>query len=231
MIEVVSAPQVVVANRRREIVGEATGQPPAKAETRFRRGCQLETHSRNHPLTFWFFTPRGRSQTMAAMPDAHSTQESWLGPTLARASLWMLLGGWFGAYLLFGAIIVPIAFAVLPTTAIAGSFIAPVLTKLHLFGALAGLPLALLSKSLGRGRLLVAIPIVLSLTCLYSHFGLSVELAEIRDLSFGPEGNPDVAARFDLLHRISLGLFVSIGAAITGLIVLNARADAETIHQ
>lgn len=143
----------------------------------------------------------------------------------------MLLGGWFGAYLLFGAVVAPTAFAVLPTTEIAGRFIAPVLTKLHFYGALAGLPLALLSKTLGRGRLLVAIPIALSLICLYSHFGLSVELAEIRDLSFGPGGNPDAAARFDLLHKISLGLFVAMGAAISLLIVLNAKADAESIRR
>jgi hypothetical protein len=143
----------------------------------------------------------------------------------------MLLGGWFGAYLAFGAIIAPTAFAVLPTTEIAGSLIAPVLTKLHLYGALAGLPLALVSRSLGRGRLLVAIPIILSLICLYSHFGLSLEMAAIRDLSFGPGGNPDSAARFDLLHRTSRGLFVGMGAAITLLIVLNAKADAKPMNQ
>jgi hypothetical protein len=143
----------------------------------------------------------------------------------------MLLGGWFGANLLFGAVIAPTAFAILPTTEIAGSLIGSVLTKLHLYGALAGLPLALLSRSLGRGRLLVAIPVILSLVCLYSHFGLSVEMAEIRDSSFGPGGNPDIAARFALLHRISRGLFVGMGAAITLLIVLNAKADAESIRR
>ena len=181
-------------------------------------------------MAFRLFTPYRQSQRMTAMPDPHSTRWPMLGPVLARTSLWMLLGGWFGAYLLFGAIIAPTAFALLPTTEIAGAFIAPILTKLHLYGALAGLPLALLSRSLGRGRLLVAIPIILSLICLYSHFGISVELAEIRDHSFGPAGDPDVAGRFDLLHRISLGLFVGMGAAITSLIVLNAKADADSIH-
>ena len=56
-------------------------------------------------------------------------------------------------------------------------------------------------------------------------------MAEIRELSLGPEGNPDIAARFDLVHKISLGLFVGMGAAITLLIVLNAKADAESIRR
>jgi hypothetical protein len=166
---------------------------------------------------------------MTAMPNPQQTKRSQFGPTLARTGLWILLGGWFGAYLLFGAVITPTAFAVLPTTKIAGSLIAPILTKLYLYGALAGLPLAWFSRCVGRSHLLVAIPIVLSLVCLYSHFGLSAELAEIRDLSFGPGGNPDAAARFDLIHRISLGLFVGMGAATALLIFLNAKADAESI--
>ena len=166
---------------------------------------------------------------MAAMPDPIATRRSLLGPSLIRASLWMLLGGWFGAYLLFGAVIAPIAFAVLPTTEIAGSLIAPVLTKLHLYGALAGFPLAMLSRSLGRSGLLVATPIALSLVCLYSHFGVSVELAEIRDLSIELGRDPSLVARFGFLHRISLGLFIGVSATITLLIGLHAKADAESV--
>jgi hypothetical protein len=44
---------------------------------------------------------------------------------------------------------------------------------------------------------------VLSVLCLYSHFGVSAELAEIRDPDFGPGGNPDMAAQFRFLHRLS----------------------------
>ena len=77
---------------------------------------------------------------------------------------------------------------------------------------------------------MVAAPIVLSLICLYSHFGLSAQMAEMRELSIGPGGNADFAAKFDLIHRISLALFVGMSAAITLLIVLNAKADAESIR-
>ena len=146
----------------------------------------------------------------------------------ARTTLWLLLGGWFGSYLLFGAVIAPTAFAVLPTTEIAGSFISPVLTRLHLFGAAAGLPLAWSAWRLGRSRLLIVTPIVLSAVCILSHFGVSAELAKLRDLTFGPEGSTDAAARFALLHRISVGVFVVVGIVVTVLIALHARADAQT---
>jgi hypothetical protein len=95
---------------------------------------------------------------------------------------------------------------------------------------MAGFLLALISASLGRGRLLVAIPVALSLICLYSHFGLSAEMAEIRGLSFGPDGNPDIASRYSLLHRISLGLYIGVSATVTLLIGLHAKADAESIE-
>jgi hypothetical protein len=166
------------------------------------------------------------------MADAPTTADPPIPPqgrVWARATLWLLLGGWFGSYLLFGAVIAPTAFKVLPTTEIAGSFISPVLTRLHLFGAVAGLPLAWSAWRLGRSRLLVVTPIVLSAVCMLSHFGVSAELAEIRDLTFGPEGSTDAAARFGFLHRISVGVFVVVGIAVTVLIGLHARADAKVI--
>ena len=98
--------------------------------------------------------------------------------------------------------------------------------KLHIYSAIAGVALALVSKSLGRGPLLVAAPIALSALCLYSHFGVSAQLNEIRDLSFGPDGAGELAARFGTLHRISLSIFIGVGIAVTALIGLHARADS-----
>ncbi len=163
---------------------------------------------------------------MSATTSAPAPGRPWV-----RTELWLLLGGWFGSYLLFGAVIAPTAFAVLPTTEIAGTLIGPVLTNLHLFGALAGVPVALLSRSLGRSRVLVGIPVALSALCLYSHFGVSAEMAEIRNLAFGPGGNPESAARFGDLHRASVGVFVFVGLVVTALISLHARADARSIRQ
>jgi hypothetical protein len=146
--------------------------------------------------------------------------------TLLRASLWLLLGGWFGAYLLFGAVVAPTAFAVLPSTQWVGQLVAPVITKLHLYGAVAGIALAPIAKALGRSRLLIAAPIALSALCAYSHFGVSAELAEIRGLSFGAGATPELAERFSELHRLSLAIFVGVGLAVTALIGLHAHADA-----
>lgn len=163
------------------------------------------------------------------MQDAKPTRHRAPGESALRTCLWLLLGGWFGSYLLFGAVIAPTAFAVLPSTHAAGQLVGPVLTKLHLYGAFAGIALALVSKALGRGWLLIAAPIALSALCLYSHFGVSVELAEIRDVSFGPEATAEIAARFAALHRISLTVFIAVGAAVTALIAFHASADAQRI--
>jgi hypothetical protein len=163
---------------------------------------------------------------MSVMADPKPTRDLALGQTALRTCLWLLLGGWFGSYLLFGAVIAPTAFAVLPSTELAGNLIGSVLTKLHIYGAVAGVALALVSKSLGRGPLLVTAPIALSALCLYSHFGVSAQLNEIRDLSFGPDGAVEVAARFGALHRISLSIFIGVGIAVTALIGFHARADS-----
>jgi hypothetical protein len=163
------------------------------------------------------------------MADPKPTRERTLGQTALRTCLWLLLGGWFGSYLLLGAVIAPAAFAVLPSTESAGKLMGSVVTKLHIYGAFAGVALALVSKSLGRGPLLVAAPIALSALCLYSHFGVSAQLAEIRDLSFGPDATAEVAARFGTLHRLSLFIFTGVGIAVTALIGFHARADSQTL--
>ena len=160
------------------------------------------------------------------MADPKSTRGGVLGQTALRTCLWLLLGGWFGSYLLFGAVIAPTAFVVLPSTELAGEFVGSVLTKLHICGALAGIALALVSKWLGRGPLLVIAPIALSALCLYSHFGVSAQIAEIRELAFGPDGTAEVAARFGALHRISLSIFIGVGVGVTALIGFHARADS-----
>ena len=167
---------------------------------------------------------------MSLMADPKPMRDLALGQTALRTCLWLLLGGWFGSYLVFGAVIAPTAFAVLPSLELAGKLIAPVLTKLHLYGAFAGVALALISKPLGRSPLLVAAPIALSALCLYSHFGVSSQLAEIRALSFDSDGGADVAARFAALHRISLAIFVGVGIAVTALIGFHARADTPTLR-
>lgn len=142
-----------------------------------------------------------------------------------RSALWLTLGLWIGSWALFSAIVAPTAFRVLPSAEVAGTLIGPTLRALHLFGAGAGLVLAVLAGVLGRGPRLIAIPLIMSALCLYTHFGVSAEISELRLLAFDPEGNAGSAARFHQLHRVSVGIFTGLGAAAVLLLVLHARAD------
>ena len=60
--------------------------------------------------------------------------------TAARATLWLLLGGWVGAWLLFSLGVTTTAFRVLPSTELAGQLVGPVLSQLHYAAAAAGVP-------------------------------------------------------------------------------------------
>ena len=142
-----------------------------------------------------------------------------------RTALWLLLGGWLGSWGLFGLSVAPVAFRVLPSEA-AGSIVGPILSSLHGYGIVAGLGLAALSAALGRGRLLTVLPLVLAAACAYSQFGLSSEIAEIRDGAFGPDGDLDTAARWGQLHRLSMGIYLGVSACVVAMVGLHASKDA-----
>ena len=146
--------------------------------------------------------------------------------TALRAALWLLLGGWVGAWLLFGLVVAPTAFRVLPSTRMAGTLVGPVLTALHLFGAVAGPLLAGIARALHRPAWTVALPALMGLTCLASQLGISAAIEGIRDLAFGPGGSPEIAARFRTLHQLSMTLFVAVGLAALALAWGHARSDA-----
>ena len=142
-----------------------------------------------------------------------------------RGALWLTLGGWIGAWLLFGLVVAPTAFRVLPSAQVAGSLIGPVLEALQLFGSVAGILLALIAWLLGRGVARWALPLAMSAACLYSQFGLSAEIAEIQDGAFGPQGSEALAARFNQLHRLSVAIFLCVGISALILAGLHARDD------
>jgi hypothetical protein len=150
-------------------------------------------------------------------------------PVLLRGLLWLLLGGWVGSWLLFALIVAPTAFRVLPSANAAGALVAPVLDALHLYGAAAGLILAALAFALRRGPLRVALPIAMTAACLYTQFGVSAELAEIRDIVFGPEGSEQLAGRFNHLHRLSVAIFSTVLIAALVLVALHAVSDARGV--
>lgn len=146
--------------------------------------------------------------------------------TLLHASLWLLLGGWIGGFGLFALVIARTAFEVLPSTEVAGRLVGPVLTALHLYAAAAGLGVAALARAMGRGRLLQLLPLVLTVACLYSQFGVTAEINEVRPFISGPEGNIEAAARWNQLHRLSMLIFSGVWLGTFALLGLHAHADA-----
>lgn len=155
----------------------------------------------------------------------HGLPRGAAGPWLGALS-WLLLGGWIGAWVFFAFAVAPTAFRVLPSTQIAGQLIAPVLATLHLAGAAAGVALAALAWGLSRTGAFLWLPLAMSALCLVSHFGVTAQIEAIRPLAFGPEGSPEMAARFQLLHRLSMGIYTGVGLAGFLLVALHARTDA-----
>ena len=126
------------------------------------------------------------------------------GSALAlRATLWLVLGSWLGAWLLFAVGVAPTAFRVLPSSEIAGSLVGPLLRLLHLSGIAAGLGLACLTAVLGRSRMLIVLPLVLAGLCALSEFWITASIAVIRPEAFGVGATAEAAARFSSLHTAS----------------------------
>ncbi len=151
--------------------------------------------------------------------------------TALRSALWLLLGSWVGAWLLFGLVVAPVVFRELPGPGAAGRLVGPVLTALHLYGAGAGVALALLAWALRRGALLAALPLLMSRLCLVSQFGVTPQIAEIRDLVFGSGGDVETAESFGRLHNLSLAIFSVVGFGALALIGLHAHAESRTVSR
>ena len=147
-----------------------------------------------------------------------------------RSALWLFLGGWVGAWLLFGLVVAPVSFRTLPSTELAGMVVSPVLMVLHLYGAVAGLALGLIAAALGRGSLMLALPLVMAALCLYSHFGLTAQISELRELAFGPTGNTEAAVHWGQLHRNSMTLFIAIGIGALVLLGLHVHAEGDPVR-
>jgi len=155
------------------------------------------------------------------MPGARASTRA----VALRVALWLLLGGWIGAWLCFGLVVAPTAFRVLPSMDLAGQLIGPVLDALHWYGAVAGTLLALLGWALGRGRGLVLLSLVAAALCAFSQLGITPRIAMLRPLAFGPQGSPEIAARFHQLHQISVMIFVFVGLSTLMLLAGHVRAD------
>ena len=164
-----------------------------------------------------------------ASESASAAPGKELAQIVARSALWLALSCWIGSWALFALVVAPTAFRILPSTEIAGTLVGPVLETLHLYGAAAAAVLAGLAWTLRRGPLLRLLPLALCVACLYSQFGVSAEIAEIRDLAFGPEGDEGAAARFTELHTQSRFIFTGVWLGTLVLLVLHTREDVRTV--
>jgi len=150
--------------------------------------------------------------------------------TALRTALWLVLGGWVGSWAFFALVIARVAFRVLPSAEVAGQLVGPVLATLHLYGAFAGVALAALAIALGRGRLLVWLPLALAAACLASEYGVTPQLAALRDHAFGPDGDVAAASRYRQLHGLSMSIFSAVLAGAIALVPLHVRRDsAQTV--
>lgn len=136
-----------------------------------------------------------------------------------------LLGGWVGALLLFGLVVAPAAFSVLPSPEMAGKLVGPVLRSLNHYGAVAGPVLALIAWMRSRGRVALALPLVLSVLCLASQLGITGAIEEIRPLAFGQPPDPAALARFGQLHAASVAIYGVVGVGALILVGVHARID------
>jgi uncharacterized membrane protein len=124
---------------------------------------------------------------------------------------------WVGGIAFFAFVLAPTAFAVLPTTHLAGSVVAVTLSKLHWIGIVCGIAFLICSMGLqrvvrGRARPL-AMPhlllyAMLALTCI-SQFAVMPKMARLRvsvgEIESVPVANP-ARAQFEALHVWSVRL-------------------------
>ena len=144
----------------------------------------------------------------------------------ARSLLWWLLAAWAGSWLCFALVVAPLAFRVLPSAEVAGQLVGPVLARLHWGGAVAGVALSLLAARLRRGRLLVALPLVLAVACLASELGVTPQMADLRDAAFGPDGDLTALLRYRRLHGLSMGIFSAVLLGTLALVPLHVRRES-----
>lgn len=142
----------------------------------------------------------------------------------------LALGTWLGGILFLSFAVAPGAFATLPSRQEAGALVGMALTRLHLFGFVAGFVflaargLRLRSLSALAGPIGIAIVLMLALT-LVSQFWVSTRLGDLRaqmaaehgSLDSTPRDNP-LRVEFGRLHGVST--VIELVVLLLGLVAL-----------
>jgi hypothetical protein len=126
-----------------------------------------------------------------------------------------LLALWVGAMMFFSFFVAPAAFAVLPSTYLAGQVVSRTLGGLEIFGLVVALLLLTLLLASWRARARgfafeLAVVVLMLVSAAISRFIVSARLHQIR-LEFGERLNSlavtdPARATFELLHQVSVGL-------------------------
>lgn len=145
----------------------------------------------------------------------------------------LLAAAWLGAVALFGAVVAPAAFAVLPSRALAGALAGRVLPVLFLAGMIVGAVVIAAARTGGarsarRGAL--AAGLVILFACAGAHFVIGGQIERIRAglpaaLDELPAGDPR-RVTFGRLHGFSvaaLGLAAAAAVAGVGLLTRPTR--------
>ncbi len=149
-----------------------------------------------------------------------------------------LLGLWVGAMAFFSFFVAPAAFAVLPSTQLAGQVVSRTLGGLEIFGIITGallLALVLRSGSRRNGAFIFELIVVALMTAasVISRFVVSARLHQIR-VEFGERLNSlpktdATKATFDLLHQVSVGLtgFTLLAALALIVFLITKKPDGQ----
>lgn len=167
----------------------------------------------------------------AAIPGREATGASggsaWMRSRWRDTSTGYLVAGWLGAVVLFGAIVAPAAFAVLPSRTLAGALVGRILPALFISGMMVGALVAVSARgAAGRrrvGRLITGGLLVAS--CIVAHFVIGGRIEGVRasagaSLDELPTNHP-LRVTFGRLHGLSVaGLGLAALAAVSSLAFL-----------
>ena len=144
------------------------------------------------------------------------------------ASIGYLVAAWLGGVALFGAVVAPAAFAVLPTRSLAGALVGRVLPVLFIAGLIIGSLVALSAREVAApsrraGRLVAGA--VLLVACGIAQFVIGGRIERVRaeagvSLDELPHGHP-VRVTFGRLQGLSVaGLALAALGGVAALVLL-----------
>ena len=136
----------------------------------------------------------------------------------------LVAAAWLGAVALFGAVVAPAAFAVLPERAMAGALVGRVLPALYLGGIVVGALVAVAgwSRAVRARRVVLGAGLLTALACAYAHVIIGARMERLRA---SLPGALDELGAADP-RRVTFGRLHGLSVAYLGLAAASAAAGA-----